>query len=461
MEILTVTECSSDNDGSIHIFDLPGGNIVYSLKTGASVPQTLSLLGNSFLVLATRNKPVLNVFGLNRHYALSQKVVAPGVVNVLCCRPDGFQIFAGIGDKIFVWNARSGELDSVLAGHYQDVTILTTTSDSNMLISSGLDGVVAVWDLLDLDELNSSQASAKPQNFWAAHMQPVTGVACSALSFRETRIYSASLDKTVKVHDCDLDQLLLVVAFHTKLYSLALDLTEALICVGGGDGKVYSIDLISTAINKTRCTDEDSKAMYTTFCSGHLAPVTFLQFTLDCSILVSCAETESVKLWDSKSGDCLKSVLTSKHEKQTFCGLLLAPYPSNLSQPNWEPAFPFPKLAHSMALPRQNRSDAVSIRLGILGCTHNELPNPGDALNKALFAHQSRNNGKDQDLKQKLVSAVEENKKLCEFVLDQILSWWKFIAFGIELETYCWPEIRHLCHSCQTNLCLILWKKLS
>ena len=59
--------------------------------------------------------------------------------------PDGSRIIVGVGNRVLLYNAETGDLISSVRGHKGIVTSVDFSYDSSMFASSGEDNVVVIW----------------------------------------------------------------------------------------------------------------------------------------------------------------------------------------------------------------------------------------------------------------------------------------------------------------------------
>jgi pre-rRNA-processing protein IPI3 len=87
----------------------------------------------------------------------------------------------------------------VREAHYQPLTQLLFTSDEGFLFTGGEDAVVHVWRMLDLVDINLRSDESTPVQSWNEHTLPITGIICTSGSSMTARLYTSSLDQTIKV----------------------------------------------------------------------------------------------------------------------------------------------------------------------------------------------------------------------------------------------------------------------
>jgi WD40 repeat protein len=83
--------------------------------------------------------------------------------------------------------------------HYQALTRLCFTLDEALLFTAGEDTAIHVWRTLDLVDNDKQSEEVMPVQSWNEHTLAVTGAICGNGTAPTTRLYTSSLDQTVKV----------------------------------------------------------------------------------------------------------------------------------------------------------------------------------------------------------------------------------------------------------------------
>lgn len=83
--------------------------------------------------------------------------------------------------------------------HYQPLTQISFTSDEVLLFTGGEDAVTHIWRVIELVDFNLQSEQIMPVQTWNEHTLAVTGIICGSGTAMTSRVYTASLDKTVKV----------------------------------------------------------------------------------------------------------------------------------------------------------------------------------------------------------------------------------------------------------------------
>ena len=423
MEILFYTDIAGEPN-NVNTVNILTGQSSTAYKGGVSSNKTLCCLLNDYLISALPKKSVLNVFELNRHGQQCQKIVTPGVVKALCVSLDGHFIAAGIKERVLLWNAVSGQLIAALAKHYQEVTQVHFTSDSSFLISSGQDGLIAIWDLARVVDAWSSDTT-NPKHCLSCHSLPVTNLWCSFVGGGRSRLFSSSLDRTVKIHDVAQGSTLLTLVFSIGITAFCVDSAETMLVAGGYDGMLFKVDMLATA----KTVSESNRASINvepqhdrkdcmTF-KGHSQAITCMTFNSDCTIFVSGSIDKTIKIWDVFSFETIRTISC----KAAVSNLYLTFTPPGIHSTDYKPRYSFPKLARSTADPGSDEHPPRILRLDEQFYDKTMKKSSLQQTIDDCFAKDvSENSVEDlQKLKREVNNLQEINKKLVDFAVDNLL----------------------------------------
>jgi WD40 repeat protein len=114
----------------------------------------------------------------------------------------------------------------------------------------------------------------------------VTGICCGVGGI-SGRIFTCSLDRTVRVYDiaanCQVASFVLPVALH----ALALDAAETYAYAAGVDGRLFQIDLLAHARGVAVASNQNELPVYIRALIGHSKTATALSLSLDDLTLIS------------------------------------------------------------------------------------------------------------------------------------------------------------------------------
>jgi len=131
------------------------------------------------------------------------------------------------------WNTATGQLlFSLQHVHFRPIRAVVSTG--TLLVTGADDALVRVWALASLLRPRTDVAAPPPLLSLSAHTLPVTGIAVLG-----DRVYSVSLDATLKVHDIGAaGQLVANVDLESAASAVAVSQTGGRIYVGRVDGTV-------------------------------------------------------------------------------------------------------------------------------------------------------------------------------------------------------------------------------
>ena len=395
----------------------PDANLtsVANYKGGScSAPRTLCLLQDSFLISSQPQKPVLNVWQLNRHEQRPHRLTSPASLVAMTASNSGKYLLGAAEDVLYLWQTNNGSLARVLrdGGHRQRITAVKFVPDDGHFVSAAEDGSVLVWSLLECVVRRAIPGQSReqmdrplPKHSRHDHRLAVTDVAVSASG---DRIATASLDKTSKIYCLFTGKLLLDVSIGVKLHSVAVDSIDTNVFLGGEDGVIYSLDLKNTPrdVQITR----DEKSRFRAY-AGHKRSVTCLSCSSDGYSLASGSEDATVKLWDIDSGECLRTL-----EHRAPISNLMFVLPSSCM---WKPDEYRPSLILTKSLERSVTDSQSTVEFVLREEIDSEEENKGGKRKRS-----ESGGGDDQDLdkSEEIKRLKQVNLDLYRFATERILN---------------------------------------
>ena len=328
---------SSDGAG-VTVYDSETGNSLHQYKGGRTGGGTVTWLGQDWL-LSAGDKPLLNVWQVNRSEQASVRLFSPGPVSAMAASPSGLYLVIATQENLNIYLVSTGQLAGVVSRHYQPVSCLAWTGDSSHLLSGGEDGQVLVWSLVSITSRRllpgleqGRLGQVEPRYTWTEHALPVTAVRTGHGAANVARVVTASLDMTVKVYSLTRGQLLLSVSLTSPVTSLAMDNMETAVWAGCQSGQVCRLSLLSPPRDVTVSSEslQSSSSL-----SGHSGPVTQLTLSADGHTLASADSSGSCNIWDVSSGQVVRTI--SHSAAITHLEFILTPH-SLVDRDVWSPA---------------------------------------------------------------------------------------------------------------------------
>ncbi|KAJ1966472.1 Pre-rRNA-processing protein ipi3 [Dipsacomyces acuminosporus] len=324
---------------------------VYDLRRGTKLAQSLGVsvegrqgfcLSDTWVMAINEKKPVGHVYILNRGDT-GAKLVFPFPEEISCVHAlcGGRYLAAGAkSGRILVWATGSGKLLRAWDGHYGPVTSLASSDD--VLVSGGEDAAVHMWMLSQaLDSSVAGDSAVTPVVSLSEHTMPITALHLSptGLVAGRGRVYTASKDHTCKQwrvrveHDGEQyvgrAELLATFLYPALVNDVVVDKGETRIFAATAAG-LFQTNLY--AYRKTSTEDLQNSvpemvavggASDAVISEGHIqypaaeADVVAVSLSLDGSLLVSAARKAAVRVWDTASRQCVRTI----SDKQVDAGV--------------------------------------------------------------------------------------------------------------------------------------------
>jgi len=317
----------SDEAGTIQCVNPRIGTVLKNYRGLSSVKKNcVAVLGKNYLLAAESSKPILSVWELNSEQQLSgPKLTVAGKPSAVGVSPSGAYCAVAVEGKIYVNQPNNGALLGVLTKHVLGVTKILFLGDGAHFVSCGENGAVYVWNIATAVPFRAeaNDGSGEPLYSFNHHALPVTD-ACASSSGIKGRLYTCSLDQTLKIYNLRDGTLLLNVTFEESLTAIRHSILETVIYLGTTQGQVlrYSLDPLPRTLNYQPA-ERDSLAPF----EGHTKAVTSLEISFDAFLLFSGSEDGTVSVWYIPSGQVIRvftlkapiaSIILTKPYKNIF-----------------------------------------------------------------------------------------------------------------------------------------------
>ncbi|KAJ7956069.1 protein ROOT INITIATION DEFECTIVE 3-like [Quillaja saponaria] len=323
--------CSDKSMGiGITILDIDTGRSLLHIPTCASPPRGLVCLRNQFLVASQAHKHgsvgggSIFIWALNkpqpplRNYPLE-------AVGPLSCTKDGIYLAGGaLSGNAYLWEVTSGKLLRTWRAHDKGLNSVIFSGDDSLLISSSDDGMIRVWSMISLLDVEDSGSLPSLFRYSSEHKSSITGL-LTAAGLSGSVLVSSSLDGSCKVWDCVSGRLIQTLVYPLAITAIVLQQGERILFSGSMDGTIFA--------NKIDIELEEGSSVMTmdrpTELKGHNGAITALTFSH--SGLISASEDCSICVWDVISRMTIRRF---NHHKGAVTNVAVIPQSSLLSASN-------------------------------------------------------------------------------------------------------------------------------
>jgi len=302
--------------------------------------ETVQHLANNVIVSAAGKVTRLDTASI-----VKQIAVDAGPVHALTLIPANTHLLTGGGDKIVkLWNIANGNKEREFVGSGGAIHSVAISKNALLLASGGADALVRVYQFADGKEIGSAKVGGEvralgfspnnlalvgssagktldawsvpftagqpvPKDFLSPAQSWTTTGAIDDISFAadNATIYSASNDKTMHVWKLASPSPTRNFALGNNVDAVAFQPGNAVLAGAAHDGKVKFFDLVKNAQVK------DISAHISVVNKNNVPqPIYSLAFTPDGKQFLTSSFDNSIKLWDSVSGNLVREFKAHK-----------------------------------------------------------------------------------------------------------------------------------------------------
>ncbi|XP_024027160.1 protein ROOT INITIATION DEFECTIVE 3 [Morus notabilis] len=352
----------------ITIWDVETGDHILHIPTCASPRHGLLCFRNHFLFASQIHRHgsvgggAVFMWCLNKPQSPVRSYPMEAI-GPLSCTKDGIYLGGGaLSGNAYIWEASSGKLLKTWRAHRRSLTCMLFSDDGSLLISGSDDGMICVWPMISLLDVEDSGSSPPLLHYSLDHSSSITGLATTS-GISSPILVSSSSDGTCKFSDLVLGRILQTVVYPVGITAVVLDPTEELVFCGGLDGRIFINKLDICLMEDPFSLSQDQPIML----QGHNGAITALTFSQ--SGLVSASVDCTISIWDATHWTITKKF---NHQKGGVTNLAVIPRSALLSAANSRKVLSAFRVSGLDKYPRRSNSSEETITLLSSSCSLKE-----------------------------------------------------------------------------------------
>eukprot|EP01031_Cornospumella_fuschlensis_P028059 gene28059-33878_t len=279
--------CSGSHDKTVRVWDAETGSVLSTFE-GHNGLITQVLWSQRGVVVSSSEDKTVKIWDVDSAELKMTFDKHQDAVSSVNLSPDGMKVASGSTNNLsFIWNPMSGEVSRTLIGekvywHAAEDIIATLSSEG-----------IRIWNMMEEDIKLFIQTD---RHLVVLSWHPKQRILAAGDDNHNIHIWNANTGKVIRVLEGHTGRINALSWNHhgSKLASSSSD--ESM--------KLWDVDGISSA-------NDNAYLAALSFC-GHQEKITSITSNADNSEIVSASQDGSVLVWRSKTGDCLKTLLTGQ-----------------------------------------------------------------------------------------------------------------------------------------------------
>ena len=293
---------SSSSDNTIKLWDLATGKCLQTLAEHSSYVWSLAFSEDGKMLASGSEDRTIKLWDVMTGKCLATLKGHTGWVrSVAFCRNSANRslystrniLASGGGDgALKIWDVSTGQCLKTLTGHKQRVRSVTFSPDGNKLASGSGDHTIRLWDYEQGQCTKTLHGHSS--RLGAIAFSPDGNILASGGEDRAIKLWDVNSSECLKTWQ----------GYASWIQSVAFSPDGSMLASGSENCKIELWHLDTTQDDRSNSRSQNHKDVLL----GHTGWVCAVDFSPDGNLLVSASSDYSIKLWDVKTKQCIKTL---------------------------------------------------------------------------------------------------------------------------------------------------------
>ena len=278
-------------DSSIHILNVDTREIIKKIETKSGVILSVIITDDEKILASGLIDKSLKVWDITIGYCTQIIQAQSYNFSLISISQDGQILATGSGEKIIkIWDINTGNYLQSLEGHLSEINTIAFSHKNKILATGSVDRTVKLWDTTTGKCLKTLQGR--------------TDFVHSVTFNRDAQILATGSQHEIHLWDVNSGGCITTLFdYQNWLYSLAFSPNGQMLACGniGNGNNIIRLWLVNS-LDKANPQQVPNQIL-----QGHTDSIWSIAFSPDSKIIVSGSSDRTVKLWDSQTGQCLKT----------------------------------------------------------------------------------------------------------------------------------------------------------